>query len=172
MMIAIAFKSLTVFLVLLCVAASPAPTRISLLDTRDELQKCTTEPYFPDDPKSCGICQKIIFNPGAFVDVIRCACADTFKSVFPQCADCFVKTNQSNVLDAPNLPDVVDGMRKVCALSSALLGNVSSTNNESATTHAPSPTSNAAGASPVSFGPVLPVLAAVTLAVVGGVLAL
>ncbi|KAL1720294.1 hypothetical protein EV715DRAFT_250654 [Schizophyllum commune] len=187
-----ATKLFTMFLLLLCVAASPAPTRVSLLEPREELQKCTTEPYFPDDPKSCGICQQsygdidgcvdaapvlanfsmIIFNPGAFVDVIRCACTDTFKSVFPQCADCFIKTNQSNVLDAPNLPDVVDGMRKVCALSSALLGNVSVTNNESVATSAPSATSNAASATPVGIGSLLPVVAAVALGVVGGVLAL
>ena len=58
-MIAMATKLFTMFLVLLCVAASPAPTRVSLLEPREELQKCTTEPYFPDDPKSCGICQQV-----------------------------------------------------------------------------------------------------------------
>ena len=58
-MIAMATKLFTMFLVLLCVASSPAPTRVSLLEPREELQKCTTEPYFPDDPKSCGICQQV-----------------------------------------------------------------------------------------------------------------
>ena len=155
--------------------------------------------------------------------------------VHPPSPASFIKTNQSNVLDAPNLPDVVDGMRKVsfagllstpptffgraipplpstpfrvtyrmyppssfcrqslslpnqissplshsisrhptqvCALSSALLGNVSVTNNESAATSAPSPTSNAASATPVGLSPLLPVVAAVALGAVGGVLAL
>ena len=58
-MIAMATKLFMIFLVLLCVAASPAPRRVSLLEPREELQKCTTEPYFPDDPKSCGICQQV-----------------------------------------------------------------------------------------------------------------
>lgn len=30
---------------------------------------------------------KIMFNPGAFVDVIECACTDTFQSTYPQCVD-------------------------------------------------------------------------------------
>lgn len=30
---------------------------------------------------------QIIFNPGAFIDVIKCACVDTFQAVFPQCVD-------------------------------------------------------------------------------------
>ncbi|TRM63250.1 hypothetical protein BD626DRAFT_431892 [Schizophyllum amplum] len=193
-MIAITTKLLVVFLALLCVAASPAPGRRSSMTPFDGLQLRTTEPYFPDDPASCPICEQnygdidgciqaapvlanfsmIIFNPGAFIDVIRCACTDTFKSVFPQCADCFVKTNQSDVLDAPDLPDVVDGMRKICALESTLLGNVSSTNNESIVTAAPSPTSNAAWTSSLGLGlgPVLPMLAAVVLGAVGGALAL
>ena len=58
-MIAMATKLFTMFLVLFFVTASPAPTRVSLLELREELQKCTTEPYFPDDPKSCGICQQV-----------------------------------------------------------------------------------------------------------------
>ncbi|ETW84868.1 hypothetical protein HETIRDRAFT_247730, partial [Heterobasidion irregulare TC 32-1] len=72
----------------------------------------------------------IIFNPGAFIDVIKCACTDTFQSVFPQCADCFERTNQTDVLDTPDLPSVVSGMRQVCSLASALLGNVSETDGE------------------------------------------
>jgi len=30
---------------------------------------------------------QIIFNPGAFIDIIKCACTDTFQSAYPQCAD-------------------------------------------------------------------------------------
>lgn len=42
----------------------------------------------------------------------------------------FIRTNQSEVLNTPNLPAVVDGMRKICALESTLLGNVSESNGE------------------------------------------
>lgn len=93
------------------------------------------------------IYSQIIFNPGAFIDVIKCACVDTFQSVFPQCVDCFLRTGQENVLNTPNLPGVVDGMRKVCAVESALLGNVSAVNGETTpgvSAPAPSPTSSAA----------------------------
>lgn len=30
---------------------------------------------------------QIIFNPGAFISVIECACTDTFQSAYPQCVD-------------------------------------------------------------------------------------
>ncbi|KZT21307.1 hypothetical protein NEOLEDRAFT_1139640 [Neolentinus lepideus HHB14362 ss-1] len=119
-----------------------------------------TEPYFPSYPPSCPICaanysqisscaqaapvlanfSMIIFNPGAFVDVIKCACTDTFQSVFPQCADCFTQTNQTDVLNDPDLPSAVSGMRNVCALASTLLGNVSGVDGETA------PSSSAAAA--------------------------
>jgi hypothetical protein len=83
---------------------------------------------------------QVIFNPGAFIDVIKCACVDTFQSVFPQCVDCFIQTGQENVLNSPNLPAVVDGMRKVCGVASTLMGNVSAVDGES--TPAPVPTGN------------------------------
>lgn len=105
---------------------------------------------------------KVIFNPGAFVDVIKCACVDTFQSVFPQCVDCFMRTGQENVLNTPNLPAVVDGMRKVCAIESALLGNVSAVNGETtpgASAPAPLPTGNAAA--PVQIQSTIALLAAV-----------
>ncbi|KAF9444893.1 hypothetical protein P691DRAFT_735810 [Macrolepiota fuliginosa MF-IS2] len=128
-----------------------------------------TTPFFPDQPPSCPICAQdypnisscaeaapvlqnfssIIFNPGAFIDVIKCACVDTFQSVFPQCVDCFLKTGQENVLNTSNLPGVVDGMRKICAVESSLLGNVSATNNETtpgASAPVPLPTGNTAAA--------------------------
>ncbi|TFK36586.1 hypothetical protein BDQ12DRAFT_633855 [Crucibulum laeve] len=126
----------------LLVRASPTPRVISL--------ERRTDPFFPDQPLSCPICAKdypsingcaqaapvltnftnIIFNPGAFIDVIKCACTDTFQATFPQCADCFIKTGQEDVLNTPDLPGVVDGMRKICALQSTLLGNVSNSNGE------------------------------------------
>ncbi|KAL4244378.1 hypothetical protein ABKN59_010534 [Abortiporus biennis] len=104
-----------------------------------------TYPTFPDQPPSCPICAQnydninscaeaapvlanfsmIIFNPGAFIDVIKCACTDTFQSTFPQCVDCFVQTNQTQWLEPPeDLPSIVDGMRKICAIESTLLGNL------------------------------------------------
>ncbi|ESK93286.1 hypothetical protein Moror_14549 [Moniliophthora roreri MCA 2997] len=140
------------------VQASP----VSPLAHGVDLSRRTTEPYFPDTPPSCPICEKnygniqncaeaapvlanfsmIIFNPGAFINVIQCSCTETFQSVFPQCVDCFVRTNQTEVLEAPSLPDVVQGMRKICALQSTLLGGVASANGEipSVTTAAPVPT--------------------------------
>ncbi|KAF5350701.1 hypothetical protein D9756_008751 [Leucocoprinus leucothites] len=126
--------------------------------TESALHRRTT-PFFPDQPPSCPICAKlrrsrsvlqnftnIIFNPGAFITIIKCACTDTFQSAFPQCVDCFLKTNQEAVLNTPNLPAVVDGMRQVCALESTLLGNVSNVNGETTPSHAPAPTKPASGA--------------------------
>ncbi|KAF8628587.1 hypothetical protein AX17_005982 [Amanita inopinata Kibby_2008] len=72
----------------------------------------------------------VIFNPGDVVDVIKCACTDTFQSVFPQCVDCFVKTNQTDVLATPDLPGLVGHIRSVCAIASTLLGNVSAADGE------------------------------------------
>ncbi|THV03514.1 hypothetical protein K435DRAFT_774907 [Dendrothele bispora CBS 962.96] len=130
-----------------------------------------TDPTFPPDPPSCPICQQnydrisncaeaapvlanfteIIFNPGAFINVIQCACTETFQSVFPQCVDCFVNTNQTQVLDSPDLPSIVSGMRQVCALESTLLGGVASANGELPSTAVvsptPTPTSNSASSS-------------------------
>jgi len=106
------------------------------------------EPYFPDTPPSCPICEKdypninscaqacpvlanfsmIIFNPSAFIDVIKCSCTDTFQAAYPQCVDCFIKTDQEDLLNSKDLPSVVEGMRRICAMESVLLGNVSGAN--------------------------------------------
>jgi len=126
-------------------------------------------PYFPSDPPSCPICEKdywtidscaqaspvlanfsmIIFNPGAFVDVMQCACTDTFRSSFPQCVDCFGRTNQTWVLDQDDsLPDVVKNLYDVCALAATIFGNVASANSEIPTsTSTPSPTATPNGGS-------------------------
>ncbi|KIK66245.1 hypothetical protein GYMLUDRAFT_157963 [Collybiopsis luxurians FD-317 M1] len=120
------------------VRASPFPQ----FDVR-ALQHRTTQPTFPASPASCQICSanyasiqncaeaapvlanfsQIIFNPGAFINVIQCSCTETFQSVFPQCVDCFEQTNQTDVLAAPDLPSVLSGMRQICALESTLLGS-------------------------------------------------
>ncbi|KAF9529151.1 hypothetical protein CPB83DRAFT_853323 [Crepidotus variabilis] len=152
-------------LFLLCLFSSSqilaTPTFIPLTATLER----RTYPQFPNDPPSCPVCAKdypsinscaeaspvlanftmIIFNPGAFVDVIKCSCLDTFQAVFPQCVDCFIKTGQENILNTPNLPAVVDGMRKICALESTLLGNVSGDH-----TYFPSTSTAAPTATPTS----------------------
>ncbi|EJD05006.1 uncharacterized protein FOMMEDRAFT_53440, partial [Fomitiporia mediterranea MF3/22] len=104
-------------------------------------------PSFPSDPPSCPICAQsypsinscaqaapvlanvsmVLFNPGAFIDVIKCACTDTFQAAYPQCADCFTRTNQTQFLSAPanDLPDIISGIRSICSLESSFIGNVS-----------------------------------------------
>jgi hypothetical protein len=60
----------------------------------------------------------------------------------------FVKTGQDGVIDSNNLPGVVEGMRKICALESTLLGNVSGVNgyfNSTTTTSVPTPTASSSG---------------------------
>jgi len=144
------------------VAAIPAPSPSrSRIQKRSNLATRSTPPVFPDYPPSCPKCAErypeiesccqaapvlanfsmVIFNPSAFVDVVRCACADTFLAVFPQCVDCFVRTNQTDVLEAPSLPDILEGMRHVCALQSIFYGNVSHANSE-APSPSPSPTAS------------------------------
>ncbi|TFK29127.1 hypothetical protein FA15DRAFT_664442 [Coprinopsis marcescibilis] len=115
------------------------------------LQK-RTDPFFPAEPASCPICAKdyssisscaeaapvfenftmVLFNPGAFLDTIQCACTDVFKAVFPQCVDCFVRTGQDDVIIGNDLPAAVEGVRQICAISSVLLGNVTAKNEENA----------------------------------------
>ncbi|KAF9458696.1 hypothetical protein BDZ94DRAFT_1200700 [Collybia nuda] len=146
---------------LFCLFVAASPTA-RLLDDQTQALHPRTQPFFPESPTSCPICEKdygsinscaqaapvlsnftmIIFNPGAFIDVIKCACVDTFQAVFPQCVDCFIRTNQSEVLNTPDLPAVVDGMRNICAIQSTLLGNVSESNGD-VTPAAPMPTSRA-----------------------------
>ncbi|KAF9654371.1 hypothetical protein BDM02DRAFT_3182174 [Thelephora ganbajun] len=137
-------------------------------DGSPTLQRRTT-PYFPPDPPSCPICEKdywninscaqacpvlanismVIFNPGAFIDVMKCACTDTFRSAFPQCVDCFGRTNQTWVYGQDNsLPSVVKNLRDICAFASTILGHVASANSElPSSTSDPLPTSTSNGGS-------------------------
>jgi len=107
---------------------------------------------FPDYPPSCKLCEKnyvniqscanasvvfsdpavIIFDPTKFVDVVECACTDTFQSAYPQCVDCFSLTNQTAFLvpQNGNLSSVITGMRQICAMLSTLFGGVASTNSQ------------------------------------------
>ncbi|KAI0051480.1 hypothetical protein FA95DRAFT_1485398 [Auriscalpium vulgare] len=146
-------------LLVLSSSALPSPASPVLADR--------TYPYFPDTPPSCPICaanydginscaqaapvlanfSEVLFNPGAFLDVIKCACTDTFQSAFPQCVDCFEKTNQTGWLDTPDLPSVVSGMRNVCGFASSILGNVSDSNGET------TPSSSATATATANSGP-------------------
>jgi hypothetical protein len=77
--------------------------------------------------------KQVLFNPGYFIDVIQCACADTFQSYYPQCVDCFTQTNQTGFLEPNNgegTNSVVDGIRQICALYSTLFGGVASVNSQ------------------------------------------
>ncbi|KAH9894033.1 WD40 repeat-like protein [Cubamyces lactineus] len=126
------------------VAASPV-TPVDLARRQDDSQ-----PTFPDQPPSCPICAQnfgsidscaqaapvlanfsmIIFNPGAFIDVIKCACADTFQSAYPQCVDCFTQTNQTQFLNSDDLPGVLQGIHNICGIESSLLGGVATADGE------------------------------------------
>jgi len=154
-------------------------------------RQTTVQPYFPDTPASCPICAKgypsinscaqaapvlanlttVIFNPGAFISVIKCACTDTFQSTFPQCADCFELTNQTAVLDTPNLPSLVNNIRQLCASESSILGNASNSDGETTPSPTRGATVSSTGAS--SAAPLwnLPGLATVS-SVVAGALAM
>ncbi|CDO68759.1 hypothetical protein BN946_scf184989.g25 [Trametes cinnabarina] len=146
-----------------CAQAAPVLANFSMVSTlRGELTEGNT------DTDMAGAIQ-VIFNPGAFIDVIKCACADTFQSgewykkgrtivfilkcramsAYPQCVDwyvhgffaygsclilvrmhSFIQTNQTQFLNSSNLPGVVDGIRKICALESSLLGGVATADGE------------------------------------------
>jgi hypothetical protein len=51
----------------------------------------------------------------------------------------FEKTNQTAVLNTPNLPSLVNSIRQVCAVASTLLGNVSNTDGETTPSVASTP---------------------------------
>ena len=77
--------------------------------------------------------KKVIYNPLLFIDVINCACTDTFKSTYPQCVDCFEQTNQTVFLEpsgGANLSTIVTNIRSICALGGAVFGGVASANSQ------------------------------------------
>lgn len=43
----------------------------------------------------------MIYNPAAWYAVIKCGCADTFQSAYPQCVDCFVQVSIFPESDVP-----------------------------------------------------------------------
>ncbi|KAI0369305.1 hypothetical protein BV20DRAFT_373956 [Pilatotrama ljubarskyi] len=156
----------------------PLPTQFSQLKHAplapvDLARRQDEQPVFPDQPPSCPICEQnfgsidscaqaapvfanfsmIIFNPGAFIDVIKCACADTFQSAYPQCVDCFIQTNQTQFLNSSDLPGVLKGIHNICALESTLLGGVATADGEVTPTtslNVPKATDTTNSASPLS----------------------
>lgn len=73
-------------------------------------------------------------NPIAYINVIKCACTDTFQAVYPQCLDCFQRTDQCYYLgtdpQGTGAGNVVSNLRNICGLGSALLGGVASANSD------------------------------------------
>ncbi|KZV69066.1 hypothetical protein PENSPDRAFT_753629 [Peniophora sp. CONT] len=155
-------RACTLLLVLLfniyLVSASPA-----LPSSSEEVLVKRTTPEFPDNIPSCGICAgnyssisscaaavpvlqnftTVIFNPGAFIDVIKCACTDTFQAAYPQCVDCFERTNQTALLNDDNLAGTLEGLRTVCGTVSTTVSNTSATDNETVPTATPAESSAA-----------------------------
>jgi hypothetical protein len=141
---------LAVFLLTICLqitCSTASPLNVERRDIEERAQ-----PYFPDSPPSCQICEpnygqidscanasivlanfsQIIYAPLQFLSVIECACTNTFQSAYPQCVDCFEQTNQTCFLEPPsgNLSSVITGMRQICALGSSIFGHVGSVNSE------------------------------------------
>ncbi|CBQ72187.1 conserved hypothetical protein [Sporisorium reilianum SRZ2] len=111
-------------------------------------------PSFPSDIPSCPKCQErysslsscmgasavfanassIFNNPIGYINVIKCACTDTFQAVYPQCLDCFQRTDQCFYLgtdpQGTGASKVISNLRSICGLGSALLGGVASANND------------------------------------------
>ncbi|PWN29852.1 hypothetical protein BDZ90DRAFT_216463 [Jaminaea rosea] len=109
-------------------------------------------PTFPAEYASCRKCEKrypqisscaqassafqngttIVSDPTKYYSIIKCACTDTFQSAYPQCLDCFQHTNQCWYLgtdpEGTQAPAILGNIRSLCALGSALLGGVASTN--------------------------------------------
>lgn len=76
----------------------------------------------------------IFNNPIAYVNVIKCACTDTFQAVYPQCLDCFQRTDQCYYLGTDpkgtGADNIISNIRNICGLGSALLGGVASANSD------------------------------------------
>lgn len=75
----------------------------------------------------------IFSNAVGYLNVIKCACTDTFQAVYPQCLDCFQHTDQCYYLGTDpkgtGAGSIVTNIRNICGLGSALLGGVASANN-------------------------------------------
>ncbi|KAL9932392.1 hypothetical protein V8E36_008871 [Tilletia maclaganii] len=87
-----------------------------------------------------------IFNsPLSYIAVIKCACTDTFQSVYPQCLDCFQHTNQCYYLgtdpQGTGAPDIISNIRNICGFGSGLLGGAATANGVNGTGIASQPSS-------------------------------
>lgn len=115
-------------------------------------------PTFPANIPSCPKCEEhysslsscmgasavfanassIFNNPIGYINVIKCACTDTFQAAYPQCLDCFQQTDQCYYLgtdpQGTGAGNVVSNLRSICGLGSALLGGVATVNNNVGTT--------------------------------------
>nr|CDI52815.1 putative protein [Melanopsichium pennsylvanicum 4] len=120
-------------------------------------------PSFPSDIPSCPKCEasysslsscmkasavfqnatSIFNNPVGYINVIKCACTDTFQAVYPQCLNCFQRTNQCYYLgtdpQGTEAGKVTTNLRNICGLGSALLSGVASANNDIGTITPTSP---------------------------------
>ncbi|BGP35039.1 hypothetical protein JCM10296v2_006869 [Rhodotorula toruloides] len=119
------FAQIAVFLALARTAvALPAPMGVASAAKRQ--YKLGNIPYFPQKISSCVACQP------DWTSISSCArVAPAFKdwkqTLYPQCVDCVVQTNQcEEYLGVPSLEanssSIIDGMRNVCGfgqLSSA-----------------------------------------------------
>ena len=74
------------------------------------------------------MCRLVCYSPTIYLDLDETVPHNFLAS--------FIQTNQTSFLDASsaNLPGIVSGMQKICALESTLLGNVSSTDGETTPT--------------------------------------
>jgi hypothetical protein len=93
-----------------------------------------TQPYFDPSIPSCVACEKdygklnscsaswqtfrslsdAIMNPVGFIDVVKCACGDSFRRVYSLCIECFAKTGQTNTVFNTNVPPSVEDIRSMC----------------------------------------------------------
>ncbi|GAA6006085.1 uncharacterized protein JCM10292_006543 [Rhodotorula paludigena] len=135
----------------LCHFAAGLPAGATAARQVRDVRQDTSSPLFPPEVPSCAVCQpawsgvsscaeaapvfsdwmNILWNPLSFIDAIKCSCTDTFSSAFPQCVDCFIRTDQCEAyLGVPsveaNTSPILDSMRNVCGFASVLLGGVAS----------------------------------------------
>lgn len=134
-------------------SSSDKPTPVKRQDQPPVPLSSLGPPSFPSDIPSCPKCEErysslsscmgasavfanatSIFNdPIGYINVIKCACTDTFQAVYPQCLDCFQHTNQCYYLgtdpEGTGANKVITNLRNICGLGSGLLGGVATVNN-------------------------------------------
>ncbi|SYW77866.1 uncharacterized protein UBRO2_02058 [Ustilago bromivora] len=133
---------------------SDHPTPVKRQDQPSVPLSSLGPPSFPSDIPSCPKCEEhypslsscmgasaifanasnLFNNPIGYINVIKCACTDTFQAVYPQCLDCFQHTDQCYYLgtdpEGTGANNVITNIRNICGLGSALLGGVAAANND------------------------------------------